>query len=151
MSIRFFIVTFVFGMASCIGFCILNNIPRRSIIAASCVGGFAWLGYQISLESGSSKAIAAFWGACAVAIVSEIFSRLLKEAATVFIIPGILPLVPGAGMYYTMTELIHGSYEAAGKIANETFFIAGSIALALLVTGSFVRIFTTITKKIPWN
>lgn len=151
MSLVSVILHFFVGMLSCIGFCLLINIPRRSILAASCVGGLAWLTYQGMMSTGSTKATAAFLGACVVALVSDIFSKWLKEAATVFIIPGILPLVPGAGMYYTMTSIINNDYAKAASTANETFFVAGAIALALLVVGSFLRIFTSIRRKIYWN
>ncbi len=141
-------VSFIVSMLACIGFCILINIPRRSILIASAIGGFGWVLYEYILASGSTKSMAAFLGACIVTLLSEICSRYFKEAATIFVIPGIIPLVPGAGMYYTMISIIDSNYESAANIGRETFFIAGSIALALLVVGSLVRVFNSFIKKI---
>ncbi len=151
MTIGSYISTFLLGMASCIGFCLLINIHRKSIFVAAAIGGLGWLTFEILMNSGSSKALAAFWGACVVTLISEFCSRKLKEAATVYIIPGILPLVPGAGLYYTMTEIINANYQQAATTANETFFVAGAIALAILIAGSFVRVFTALIKKITWS
>ncbi len=143
----FWIITLIVGFLSCLGFCLLINIPRRSIVTAAIIGGLGWCTYQYFVTTGSSKAMAAFCGACVVALLSEISSRKFKEAATVYTIPGILPLVPGAGMYYTMRALINTDYDLAADYASSTFFIAGSIALALLVVGSVIKTFTSITRK----
>ena len=151
MTIGSYITTFLLGMASCIGFCLLINIHRKSIFVAAAIGGLGWLTFEILMNNGSSKALAAFWGACIVTLASEFCSRKLKEAATVYIIPGILPLVPGAGLYYTMTEIINANYQQGASTANETFFVAGAIAIAILIAGSFVRVFTALIKKITWS
>ena len=136
--------SFIVGALSCVGFCLIINCPRRSIIAASIVGGLGWATYQYLLATGSTKAMSAFIASCLVALLSDFSSRKFK----VFIIPGILPLVPGAGMYYTMRELINSNYDKAAATAQTTFFIAGAIALALLMMGSFIKVITSIIHKI---
>lgn len=143
----FWFTTFIFGFLSCLGFCLLINIPRASIIVASFIGSMGWCTYQFVISSGSSKAMAAFLGACVVALLSDFSSRKFKEAATVYIIPGILPLVPGAGMYYTIRALINADYDLAASNANGTFFVAGSIAMALLIVGSLIKTISSVLKK----
>lgn len=145
------ILQLVIGLIACVGFCILVNVPKKAIIPAAATGGIAWFVYQTAMTMGYSKAVAAFVATCIVTIVSDILSRKVKEAATVFIIPGILPLVPGSGMYYTMSAIIESDYSTAGTIGTETFFTAGSIALAILIVGSVLRLFTAVRKKIYWN
>ena len=143
-----FLFSFIVGALSCVGFCLIINCPRRSIIAASIVGGLGWTTYQYLLATGSTKAMSAFIASCLVALLSDFSSRKFKESAIVFIIPGILPLVPGAGLYYTMRELINSNYDKAAATAQTTFFIAGAIALALLMMGSFIKVITSIIHKI---
>lgn len=82
------------------GFCILFTVPKKRIWAASLTGALGWIAYKVLVMNGDSKILACFIGSCVVAVISEIFSRAGKEATTLFIIPGILPLVPGSGMYY---------------------------------------------------
>lgn len=144
------LLSFIVGALSCVGFCLIINSPKRSIIIASIVGGLGWTTYQYLLTTGSTKAMAAFIATCIVAISSDFSSRKFKESAIVFVIPGILPLVPGAGMYYTMRELINSNYDKAASTAQTTFFIAGAIALALLMTGSIIKIITSIIRKIKY-
>lgn len=141
----------IIGLIACAGFCILVNVPKKAIIPATLTGSIAWFVYQFAMSSGYTKPLAAFIATCIVTLVSDILSRKVKEAATVFIIPGILPLVPGSSMYYTMTYIISSDFEMAGKTGTQTLFTAGSIALAILIVGSFLKIFTTIRHKIYWN
>ncbi|MEG0291629.1 MAG: threonine/serine exporter family protein [Anaerovoracaceae bacterium] len=140
--------SFALGMLACLGYCLLCHIPKKSIPVAAIIGGFSWLIYVTMVDEGSGKVMASFVAAAFVAIISDISSRVLKEAATIFIIPGIIPLVPGAGMYYTMIEIVNGQYSKAAVIGGETFFIAGAIALSLLLIGSVTRILHAIKRKI---
>ncbi|QXM05947.1 threonine/serine exporter family protein [Crassaminicella indica] len=130
---------FIFSFLSTLGFAILFNIPKKAIIKASIVGGTGWIAYVYSNEKFHSLIVASFIGACIVAIISEIFARKFKETVTVFIIPGIIPLVPGAGMYYTMLAVIKKDFDKFATIGSETMFVAGGIATAILIVSSITR------------
>ena len=97
---------------------------------------------------GCGIAIACFFGACTVGLTSDIASRICKEAATIFVIPGVLPLVPGAGTYYTMLAVVEGNLDQAAAKGIETLAMAGAIALGLLVMGTIFQIFRGITRRI---
>ena len=131
---------FIYAFAATAGFCFIFNVPRRHMIAASLVGAFGWLLFQYLLMTGSSNVTACFLGSCLVALLSDIFSRVFKDASTLFIIPGILPLVPGAGMYNTMLAFLEHNVDRTAAVGTETLMMAGSIAVALLVVASLIRI-----------
>lgn len=141
---------FLFAIIGTAGFCLLAHVPIKYISLASMVGGFGWAMYKYLLLTGSSNITACFVGACVVAIVSELCSRAGKEATTLFIIPGILPLVPGFGMYNTMLYLLEGDFEMAASKGTETLLMAGSIALAILLIASLTRLFVAAIRKISW-
>lgn len=63
----------------------------------------------------------------------------MKKPATVFITPGIVSLVPGAGMYYTMLYLVQKDYSQATIAGSETFFMAAAIAIGIIVSTIFSR------------
>lgn len=146
-------IIFYFAMVflGCIGFGILVNIPRKNLIPAALVGSFSWLTYELLSAQGMDPAAAAFFATCLVGLVSEVLSRIHKEAATIYVIPGIIPLVPGTGAYYTMINFINADYPQALLHCRDTVFIAGSIALALLVMGSFTRIYISIRENRKWS
>ncbi|NMB33315.1 MAG: threonine/serine exporter, partial [Clostridium sp.] len=47
---------------------------------------------------------------------------------------GIVPLVPGAGMYYTMLALVQKDFHLAASKGTETFFIAAAISIGVIIS-----------------
>lgn len=143
-----FVQQFLIGTFACLGYGLLCHIPKRSLIAAALVGGCSWLTYYAIFHSGQSEVTASFLAAGVVSVLADILARQLKEAATMFAIPGIIPLVPGGSLYYTILEIVNNNYDQAITTGTKTFFIAGSIAISLLVFGSFIRIVHYITRSL---
>jgi uncharacterized membrane protein YjjB (DUF3815 family) len=138
---------FIFAFLGTLGFTLIFNVPLRHIPVASFVGGAGWVVYQIAASMGCGVAIACFFGACTVGLTSDIASKVCKEAATIFVIPGVLPLVPGAGTYYTMLAVIEGNLDQAAAKGIETLAMAGAIALGLLVMGTLLQIIRGLSKR----
>lgn len=139
---------FIFAFCSTVGFSILFHVPKKHIATAGFVGALGWLTYTYFIVSGSGSVLACFAGTCIVAIISDVFSRAFKDAATIFIIPGILPLVPGANMYYTMLAILEGNVTETASIGTETILMAGSIAVALLVVASVTKLLALTGRKL---
>lgn len=129
----------LFSFLSTVGFSVLFNSPKNCIVKASICGMLGWLlktfsaGYLNSLIGGT------FIGAATVGVLGEIFAKRFKKPATVFIIPGIIPLVPGAGMYYTMLKFINNDFMETIKVGSDTIFTAISIAIAVIVASSITK------------
>lgn len=141
-------IEFLFAFLGTLGFTFIFNVPLRHIPVASFIGGAGWVVFQIADAMGCGVAIACFFGACTVGLTSDIASRICKEAATIFVIPGVLPLVPGAGTYYTMLAVVEGNLDQAAAKGIETLAMAGAIALGLLVMGTIFQIFRGISRRI---
>lgn len=136
-----YIKEFIYAFLSTLGFSIIFNIPKDSIIKSGLTGALGWVVYLFINIHYSSKVAGAFLGALAVGMIGEIMARLFKKPATVYIIPGIVPLVPGAGMYYTMLSVIEKNFIEAANIGSETLFIAASISSGIIIS-------TTLNKTI---
>ncbi|MDR1422884.1 MAG: threonine/serine exporter family protein [Coriobacteriales bacterium] len=139
---------FVFAIVGTLGVSIIVNIPRRYLLPTSLIAACGWAIFYSFIFYGNSRLFGCFLGACLVALLAEVCARLSKEAATLFIIPAIFPLVPGIGMYNTMLQLIEGNYDLAVRIGAEALFMAGGIALALLVIISLARIARAVVRWI---
>lgn len=140
-------VEFIFAFLGTLGFTFIFNVPLRHIPVASFIGGAGWAIYYIAVSTGCGIAISCFFGACIVGFSSDIASRICKEAATIFVIPGVLPLVPGAGTYYTMLAVVEGNLEMAADKGIQTLAMAGAIALGLLTMGTIIQVIRGIAKK----
>lgn len=139
---------FFIAFLGTLGFTLIFNVPLRHIPVASFVGGAGWVVFQIAAAMGCGVAVACFFGACTVGLASDLASKICKEAATIFVIPGVLPLVPGAGTYYTMLAVVEGNLDAAAAKGIETLAMAGAIALGLLVMGTIIQIIRGIAHRI---
>lgn len=130
---------FFLGFFSTIGFAVYFYAPINSVFASGLAGGLSWLIYYTVVYSSSNRIIGTFLAAFLVGILGEYLAIRLKKPATVFITPGIVSFVPGAGMYYTMLYLVQKDYSRAAMHGSETFFIAAAIAIGIIVSTIFSK------------
>lgn len=132
---------FLFSFFSTVGFSVFFNAPRSSVPYAGFTGGFGWIAYYILKSAGYIAPLASLAGAIVVGMLGELFARIDKKPVTAFIVPGIIPLVPGYGLYLTMISLLNNDYTAAIQIGNETILIGGAIAMGIIIVSSMAKIF----------
>lgn len=135
----FYIIQFIYSFLSTAGFAIFFNIPRDSVIKSSFCGALGWAVYIISVEFLSSSIAGTLLAAITVGLVGEFLAKRFRRPATIFTIPGIIPLVPGAGMYYTALAVIDKNFASAAELGTEAIFIAVAIAIGIIVSSSFNR------------
>jgi len=138
---------FVLALFATMGFAVIFRVPARHIPACVIVGALGWVTYLITDYNIDSPAIACFFGACMVGLCSAIAARLFKEAMTIFTIPGILCLVPGAKIFYTMEALLKSDIEKMASVGIQTLMMAGAIAMGLLVMGAIIKVFRALISK----
>ena len=91
--------------------------------------------------------MAYFAGAFVVALLSEIFAVIFKNPATVYLLPGLFPLVPGGGMFQTMEAAVSGNMENALSTGFSTLTAAGAIAIGIAVASSMAKILNRLAKE----
>ena len=121
-------------------FAIMTETPRKYLLIAAVIGGVSGFVYLISEANGSGAVWASFFSALAAAVISHIFARIFKAPVTLFLIAGILPTVPGGGMYRIVANALDGSQAEMLNSLLETLEIAGAIALAVFLVDTAFRI-----------
>lgn len=137
---------FIFAFIATVGWSIFFNTPKNELINCSLNGAFGWLVYCVLLSSTDSAVFSNFIASLLVTLISEFLARKLRKPAILFIIPGIIPLVPGFGMYNTMIHMVQGSYVEAIEIGTRVALISGAIVLGILVTTSIVRTYYKVLR-----
>ena len=130
-----------------LGFAVIFRVPVRHIPACAATGVLGWITFLVSDYYMSSPVMGCFFGACMVGLCSFIAARIFKEAMTIFTIPGILCLVPGAKIFYTMEALLKKNIEEMADIGIQTLMMAGAIAMGLLVIGALIKVVMAIISK----
>lgn len=136
---------FLYSTLATIGFSIYFNVPKSALIPSGLTGGIGWSLYYVLINSTNNDILSNFIAAIVVAWISEILARKLKHPAILFVIPGIIPLVPGLGMYNTMLYLVQSNYELAIAKGANVLFVGGAISLGVLVVTSLSRTFNLVS------
>lgn len=130
---------FLYSTIATIGFSVFLNAPKSALIPAGLTGGIGWSIYYCLINATNNDILANFLAAALVAWISEVLARKLKYPAILFVIPGIIPLVPGLGMYNTMLYLVQSNYQLAISKGANVLFVGGAISLGVLVVTSLAR------------
>ena len=87
---------FVVTVIATIAFGITFQVPRRHYLAAGITGAVGWMVYIFGVELlGMSPAIATLVATLPLTGCARFFSITHKAPVTIFLLPGIFPLVPG--------------------------------------------------------
>ena len=130
----------LYAFLACGAFCLIFEVKKPLfILLCSLNGAVAWAVYL--LLDGIGHEVARYLIATIVAaVLAEGFARIMKAPATIFLIIGILPLVPGSGLYNAMDCLISGDSVMFAQIGLETASYAGAIAVGVSMVSSIARI-----------
>ena len=111
-----------------VAFSVLYSVPRAYYPYCGFIGGAGWLVYCLLIPC-SSPPEATFFAAILVVLLSRLSAVWERCPVTIFLISGIFPLVPGAGIYYTGYNFFMGNDALALEKGLETIKIAVAIAL----------------------
>lgn len=134
-----FFLPCLWAFIACAAFCFLFDIHGIGIIYTSLGGALGWLVYLLMEAAGGTRAVAAFAAGVAISLYSETMARVRKCPASGYLLIAFFPLVPGAGLYYTMEHLLNGDQAGFQSSGYDTLAMAGGLALGVLLISSLVR------------
>ena len=108
-------------------FSLLFGVPKKYYVYCGGIGAAGWFVYKIMLVNvGVSIAASVFFATVLVVLLSRYAAVFEKCPATVFMITGIFPLVPGAQIYWATYYLVTDNLYKA--------FDSGFLALKIMVS-----------------
>ena len=114
-----------------IAFSVLFSVARRHYLSCGLVGAIGWLIYYIFHYLTDSTVFSIFLASIGVAFVSRFSAAKYKTLTPIFLIPGLFPLVPGSGIFYTAYYLFMGNEELTAFYGFLTLKMAIAIALGI--------------------
>ena len=124
-----------------VAFCYVLGAPPKFRLHAGAIGALGWALFLILRDSYDfSIGPATFFAGCLICVCAQILARVLKTPVTIFIVTGILPLVPGAGMYRIAQSAIQGDTSLTIQHLADTLTTAGMLAVSIIVVDSVFRI-----------
>ena len=126
----------------CCGFCILFNTHGRGMVLCMMGGAASWMLYLLCRALGCDVYTANLFAALLAAVYAETMARVRRCPAMPYLVIAILPMLPGAGVYYTMSLGLEGKTMEAVAKGLETLGIAGSLAVGILLVSTVFRLVT---------
>lgn len=117
--------------AGTVAFALLFGVPRKFYPYCGAIGASGWLLYCV-LDGILSAAEATFFAAVLVMLLSRFFAVREKCPVTVFLISGIIPLVPGAGIYWAAYYMVTDQLAEAGNAGFAALKAVAAIVLGIV-------------------
>ena len=128
-----FVVQLVAAYLGTMSFAVLFGVPRRYYIDAGICGTLGWLLYLILTRYSAFSPVETMFTATAlVTMVALSQSTARKCPITVFLICGIFPLVPGAGIFWTSYNIVSNQLSDALQTGFGALKATVAIAFGIL-------------------
>lgn len=134
MDLKTAVIQLITAFLGSMGFSLLFGMRKSHLLWASLGGVLTWgvyLAVGALLREGFLPCIMA---AGFAVFYAEALAHLRKTPATIFVVPAIIPLVPGSSLYYAMASAVRGNLPDARHYGSQTM----QAALAIAVGISFV-------------
>ena len=132
---------------ACMGFVILFNVHDWGSMLCVIGGVITWMSYLLFAKLGLDLYEMNFFAAVIAAVYSEGMARQRRYPAISYLVISNVPLMPGAGIYYTMSLGLEGNMLSALQKGLETAGIAGCIAVAILLVSTLFRLGTRLAGR----
>ncbi len=131
-----------------IAFALLFGVPRRFYPYCGLIGGAGWLLYRL-LSPGLGATFATFLATVLVMLLSRFWAVREKCPVTVFLISGIIPLVPGGGLYWAVFYFVTEQASRASEAGFAAIRAAAAIVLGIVCVFEIPQKFFRIGRKEP--
>ena len=123
------IIQAVMALIGTVAFAILFSVPTSLYFPCGVCGAVGFTVYALLMMLGATPTVSIFFGSLCVGIVARFLAVFLKSPSTEFVITGIFPLVPGAGVYWTSYYLVTG--QLADALSSGFTAVKAAIAITL--------------------
>ncbi|MGD7044566.1 threonine/serine exporter family protein [Jeotgalibacillus proteolyticus] len=128
------LVQLITSFIAAAAFAVIFNAPRESLVKCGFVGMLGWMVYFLLSTRGMDIVPATVAAAFLIAVVSQVYAKVYKAPVIIYIVAGIIPLVPGGMAYDSMRYFVTNDYNMAVSLAAKAFMVSGSIAMGIVLS-----------------
>ena len=141
------VVQLISAFVGSIGFCIIYHMRYKLLIPAAVGSVICWAVYLVASRFMGGIFWSSLTASAVAALYAETLARIVKAPATIFLLPAIIPMVPGSTLYYTMNCAVRGDWEQARAFAADTGMFALGIALGICIVWAGWEMIEIIIRK----
>ena len=142
------LIQILMGGLGSLGFNILFNIRGRKLIIATLGGLISWTVFLLLAPVFPGEPLRYFFAAAAITVYGEVFARMEKTPTTTFLVPSVIPLIPGGSLYYTMNYALNKQWAAFSHRGFYTIQLALSLAVGIIAVTTLTRLLTAARKQL---
>lgn len=128
------IIQVIAAAVGTIAFALLFGVPRKYYMTCGVIGGTGWFLYLFMTKRMGMTSVEATFIATVIVVLMSRFSAVKERCpATIFSVPGIFPLIPGGGIYWTAHYIVLNQYNMAMESGIEAVKAAFALVLGIIV------------------
>lgn len=127
------IVQTIAATTGSLAFGIVYKVKAKRLPVVAVGGGIGWFLYSLFFEASGNVFLSNAAASVFATAFSEVMARKLRAPVVVFLLPCLIPLVPGGGLYYTMSLTVLRNIAQARIYLVSTVEAAFGIAVGVIV------------------
>src|SRR3712207_6023673 len=142
-----YILEVCWALLATLAFSIIFQVTGKRLILSTLAGGIGWIILSVALHHFQYSSVTSFlFSAMSITIYAEIVAKKMNTTVTTTLIPGLIPLVPRSGIFFTMDNFVQGNYSKAVDLGRETLFVTAAITIGIVLITSISQIMIRILK-----
>lgn len=131
-----------------VGFSLIFRVRVKHLPYAALGGLLTYFVYYTLEQMGWNLLLLSFLAASVGAIYSEIFARIRRAPVIVFVLPSMIPIIPGGSLYRTMDALINKNYTSLSRNLGGTVSIGLGMAAGIVAVSVLMAILISINERL---
>lgn len=128
------------------GFSLLFHVKKQQLLPVALGGGLGWALYLAALANWGSISVALLISTAAMGLAAEILARLYKAPAITFLVPMLIPMIPGGDLYRATSFLVRQDMSGFSDQLQLLLKEAGAIAVGIILVACIMHLPRKIVK-----
>lgn len=135
-----------FFISCCVS--IVNNIPRKYIYLCGFSGVITMSVYSL-LNTVFSATVSSLIACIALSLFSHVISHITKLPNMIFVVSGVMPILPGGILFNAINALAKNEYSKAALLGIQALLVGFAISIGFLIDQVFAIILRRIVNDLP--
>lgn len=122
------------------GFCVAFNVRGREIFYGGLGSAIGWAFYLACYQRFETIVGGYFLATIVTTLYAESMAVFRKKPATIFLIPSIIPFVPGGRVFRAMSAWLNGDQDSFLIQVRYAITVAAAIALGIIMGVTIARL-----------
>lgn len=134
-----YLIDILASVVGTVGFCLFLRLRKHRLPIIAISTALCYAVYLAFFHFTENDFLSITVASLFAAIASELLAKYIKAPVTVFLLPTVLPLVPGAMLYYTISSFFQGEYREALHFFGATGRAIGGILIGIITVSTISK------------